>query len=394
MDVTVPLPPPQYDAYRRQLRAFIAAHKPNIDWGAKVHVRVPDSQDEIDQLRRWVADLYDAGYVLERFREDDVDAYEQEILEEELSTTGIPHVLGNALVAGALKAFGSPEQKETHLPPMARGDHIWTQLFSEPNAGSDLTALQTRATLEGDTYVIQGQKVWSTWAMHADFGFLLARTEPDSGAKGITAFILDMHADGIDTRPLREMTGSADFNEVFFDEVRVPAGNVIGTPGQGWMVANTSLALERGGVGQMNTDEAITALVQLAQNAPHPAGAAMDDSAVRQAIGAVAARSRIQRYLGHHVATKTARGQVGFVDLPLLKIWASELNLDISELALELQGPAGILAGSDPGVADGGRWQDMFLYARALTIAGGTNEVMRNVIAERGLGLPREPRGS
>ena len=158
-------------------------------------------------------------------------------------------MLGNPLVAGALKHFGTDDQRATYFPPMARGEHIWTQLFSEPDAGSDLTSLQTRATRIGDEYVVVGQKVWSTWAQWADYGYLLARTEPVEGAGGITAFILDMHSPGVDVRPLREMTGTTDFNEVFFDEVRIPAANVIGAPGEGWRVAGASLAEERTGVG-------------------------------------------------------------------------------------------------------------------------------------------------
>src|SRR6266545_3020875 len=139
--------------------------------------------------------------------------------------------------------------KATYLPAMASGRHIWTQLFSEPNAGSDLTGLQSRAQLDGDHYVVNGQKVWSTWAQWSDFGYLLARSEPVPGAGGITAFILDMHTPGVEVRPLREMTGTTDFCEVFFDDVRVPVADVIGSPGQGWTVANASLAAERGGVG-------------------------------------------------------------------------------------------------------------------------------------------------
>ncbi len=281
------------------------------------------------------------------------------------------------------------------MPPIARGDHIWTQLFSEPDAGSDLTGLQTRGTRDGDDYVIVGQKVWSTWAQWSDYGYLLARTEPVDGAAGITAFILDMHTPGVDVRPLREMTGTTDFNEVFFDEVRVPAANIIGSPGVGWRVAGASLAEERTGVGSGGGPGAdpVRRLVDLARRHHRRGGSAIEDGAVRQHLGDLAARARIQRHLGQRIATRAIRGQSTAADAPLAKIWWSELNLEIAETALALQGARSMASEGDELSDDDGRWQDMFLYARAYTIAGGSNEIMRNLIAERGLGLPREPRG-
>jgi alkylation response protein AidB-like acyl-CoA dehydrogenase len=394
MDVAVPEIPAAYDPYREGLRAFLAGHRPAIAIPPKIGVRMPETRADLDELRRWVATLHDAGYVLTRFTEEPGDPFEQRILEEELDATGLPYILGNPLVAGAIKLFGTPEQRERHLPPIARGDHIWTQLFSEPDAGSDLASLKTRARRDADDFVVDGQKVWSTWAPFADFGYLLARTEPEPGPRGITAFILDMRSPGVETRPLREMTGTADFSEVFLDDVRVPATNVIGAPGEGWKVANASLAVERGGVGTLDSDDAVRGLVRLASDHRRGGRPALEDSAVRQQLGAFAARASIQRALGYRVATKAAAGASDLWDAPLMKIWGSELNLETAEYALALQGPRSSLSDADPLVADAGHWQDAFLYARALTIAGGSNEIMRNLIAERGLGLPREPRGS
>ncbi len=393
MDVTIAAIPPAYDAYRERLREFIAANKPALAWKPRSGVRVPDDPADVEALRGWVRALHDAGYVTDRFR-DDGDEFEARILREELGRTGIPFVLGNPLVEGAIRGFGTDEQRATYLPPMARGDHIWTQLFSEPDAGSDLASLSTRARLDGDHYVVDGQKVWSTWAQFADFGYLLARSEPAPGPAGITAFILDMRSPGVTTRPLREMTGTTDFNEVFLDSVRVPVANVIGEPGRGWRVATASLATERGGVGSRGSGDAIAALVGVARRHRRGRGRAIDDAAVRQDIARFAARSRIQRYLGYSVATKAASGAVAPWDAPLTKIWFSELNLEMAEYAMALQGPVGALVEGEPLADEDGRWQDGFLYARAWTIAGGTNEIMRNLIAERGLGLPREARGS
>jgi alkylation response protein AidB-like acyl-CoA dehydrogenase len=392
MDVTVPAIPQSYDDYRAALRAFLANHKPTLQWKQRTGVRVPDLASDVEKLRSYARTLWDAGYESDRFRSERGDPFEQRILEQELARAGVPFVLGNPLVAGAFKHFGTDEQRATYLPPMARGDHIWTQLFSEPDAGSDLTGLQTRGTRDGDSYVVSGQKVWSTWAQWADYGYLLARTEPVQGAGGITAFILDMRSAGVDIRPLREMTGTTDFNEVFFDEVRIPAANVIGAPGEGWKVAGASLVEERSGVGGGGGGgDPLHRLIKVVHQ--RDAIGRVTDGAERQLLGELIARARIQRHLGQRMATKAARGQISAADAPISKIWFSELNLEIAEAALALLGARSMLVEGDELSEEDGRWQDSFLYARAWTIAGGTNEIMRNMIAERGLGLPREPKG-
>jgi alkylation response protein AidB-like acyl-CoA dehydrogenase len=394
MDVDIPTIPESYDGYRAALRDFLRVHRPRIDWKQRAGLRVPETAADVEALRDYARALYDAGYVSDRFTTERGDPNEQRIMSQELAAAGVPAVLGNPLVAGALKHYGSETQRAAYLPPMARGDHIWTQLFSEPDAGSDLTGLAARAVLLGDEYVVTGQKVWSTWAQWSDFGYLLARTEPEPGAAGITALILDMRSPGVDVRPLREMTGTTDFNEVFLDEVRVPVTSVIGKPGQGWKVAAASLVEERANVGGAGggTDP-VHALVRLAQRQNRAGQPVIADGGVRQRLGDLAARARISRHLGQRIATKASRGELDPGDAPSAKIWWSELNLEIAEVALALQGPRSMAVEGDELSDDDGRWQDAFLYARAYTIAGGSNEIMRNLIAERGLGLPREPRG-
>ncbi len=394
MDVDVAPIPPSYDGYRAGLRAFLQARWPQLQWKQRAGMRVPEISEDVEALRAYTRALYDAGYVSDRFTVERGDRNEQRIMNQELAAAGVPAVLGNPLVVGALKQYGTDAQRDTYLPPMARGDHIWTQLFSEPDAGSDLTGLKTRGVLQEDHYVVTGQKVWSTWAQWADFGYLLARTEPEPGAAGITALVLDMHSPGVDVRPLREMTGTTDFNEVFLDEVRVPTANVIGSPGQGWRVAAASLVDERANVGgDAGGSDPVLALVQLAGRESQGGKPLLGDGAVRQRLGALAARARISRHLGQRMATKVARGTLGPGDPPLSKIWWSELYLEIAEAALALQGSRSLAVEGDELSEEDGRWQDAFLYARAFTIAGGSNEIMRNLIAERGLGLPREPRG-
>jgi alkylation response protein AidB-like acyl-CoA dehydrogenase len=394
MDVTTASTPPEYDAYRERLRAFIARNVPVLSSKQRTGLRVPEDPEDVSRLRSWTRSLFDAGYVLDRFSMRRGDPHEQRILQQELAASGVPFVLGNPLVSGALKTVGTAEQRDRYLVAMARGEHIWTQLFSEPGAGSDLAALSTRATKDGDHYVVDGQKVWSTWAQWADFGYLLARTEPVAGPGGITAMILDMRSPGVDVRPLREMTGTSDFNEVFFDSVQVPVENVIGEPGKGWAVARASLAQERSGVGTDGSGSALKGLFDAASKHSRNGRPAITDPGVRNRLGDLVARSRILRHLGQKTATRASRGQLTAWDAPLTKIWFSELNLELSQAVLELQGARSMLVEADELAYDSGRWQDMFLYARAWTIAGGSNEILRNVIAERGLGLPREERGS
>ncbi len=396
MDVDVPAIPSTYDGFRARLQAFIAEHKPDLGWKPRAGLRVPEDPADVETLRRWVRALHDAGFVIPVHGLGTDDPFEARILRDELGRTDIPIVLGNPLVASAIAQFGTDEQRSTYLPAIPSGEHIWTQLFSEPDAGSDLTSLATRARLQGDRYVVSGQKVWSTWAQFSDFGYLLARTEPIPGPGGITAFILDMRSPGVTIRPLREITGTSDFGEVFLDEVEVPVANVIGAPGEGWRVATFSLAQERGSVsggGGDSRNEPVAGLVRLARERRVGGRSTLEDGAVRQDLARFAARARIQRYLGYTVATRAATGSSTAWDAPMTKIWFSELNLEMAEYAMELQGPRGVLVGDEPLACEDGRWQDSFLYARALTIAGGSNEIMRNLIAEHGLGLPRESRG-
>lgn len=393
MDVRIPEIPASYDAYRDELRAFIAKHVPTLEMKPRSGLRVPDTAEDVEAQRNFVRALHDAGYRQDRFQAHDGDPFEQRILQQALST--VPEAaMGNPLVAGALKLFGTDDQKAKYLPPISRGDHIWSQLFSEPNAGSDLSNLKTRADLDGDVYVVNGQKVWTTWAQWSDYGYLLARTEPTPGPAGITAFVLDMKLPGVDVRPLREITGTTDFNEVFLTDVRVPVTDVIGQPGNGWKVTNMSLAMERSGIGGGGGGAVVGELIDAARLHNRRGRSAIEADDVRQGLARLAARSRIHRAIGHKIATRAAKGKLSVSDAPIGKIWFGELNLAMCEFALRLQGPRSALTEGDPAAYLDGVWQDRFLYARAWTIAGGSNEIMRNMIAERGLGLPKEPRGS
>jgi alkylation response protein AidB-like acyl-CoA dehydrogenase len=383
------------DSFRVAVREFLAQHAPRVK--VRPGVRSPETEEELAVLRAWTAKLFEAGYVGADWPESyggnpDHDVLRDVVVAEEIATAGTLEVPGGStLAAQALLGFGTEEQRQKYLPRIRSGQDLWCQLFSEPGAGSDLASLRTKAVLEGDHYVVTGQKVWTTNGQWADLGYLLARTDPDVPKhKGITAFALDMRLPGVTVRPLREITGTSDFNEVFFDEVRVPVDAVIGKPGQGWVIANTSLAHERSGVGAsvVTLERGWEQLVALAGRIDR-----LGDAEVRDRLAAFAAEIRalsvhtklsLQRWRDHDERV---------TDAPVAKLAFSELNLRLAEYALSLQGPEGVLAEGDPDAVDEGRWQDAYLYARAYTIAGGSSEIMRNVIAERGLGLPREQVG-
>jgi alkylation response protein AidB-like acyl-CoA dehydrogenase len=383
---------PELDSFRAKVRAFIAEHAP----GRKPHTgtRAP-ADEQLPAIRAWTAALYQAGYLgidwpAEFGGRPDAHPMEATIVAEEIARAGTwPPLSGGQLAAAALIHFGTKEQQAHYLPRISSGTDIWCQLFSEPGAGSDLAGLRARARREGDSFVLDGQKVWTTNARAADRGFLLARTDPQVPRhRGITAFALDMTSPGITIRPLREITGTADFNEVFFDGVVIPATDVIGQVNDGWSVAMGSLAHERSSIAAYSAAlfPALTDLVRLATE-PGPDGAcAMDDPVVRHRVGRLAARILVNDYLNKMSQTAVTADPA---DAPARKVFFSELNLALAELGVALQGVDGILTEDDPAVRGGGWWQDALLYSRAFTISGGSNEIMRNVIAERGLGLPR-----
>ncbi|WP_416967979.1 acyl-CoA dehydrogenase family protein [Streptomyces sp. 4F14] len=384
---------PELDAFRAHVRAFVAEHSP----GPKTHsgVRAPDPA-LMPAIRAWTAKLYAAGLLgidwpPEYGGRPDAHPLEASIVAEEIARARTWAPIGAApLASAAIVAYGSDEQRARFLPRIRSCADVWCQLFSEPGAGSDLAALRTRAVREGEEYVVSGQKVWTTNGQHADMGYLLARTDPDAPRhRGITAFALDMRSPGVEVRPLREITGTTDFNEVFLDGVRVPTGNVIGEVNDGWRVAMSSLGHERSGVAARGAEllAVLDDLVALAAET-----GALDNEAARQTLGELAARVHVNAALTALTRSRLLHGTEEPADALLGKIFFSELNHDLADFGLRLQGTDGLLVEGDPEVLGRGWWQDAHLYARAYTIAGGANEVLRTQIAERGLGLPRESR--
>jgi alkylation response protein AidB-like acyl-CoA dehydrogenase len=387
---------PELEAFRKKVRAFVAEHAPGIKTHAGVRAPEPALMPAI---RAWIATLYEAGFLgitwpAEYGGRPDAHPLEPFIVAEEIARARTwPPVGAASLASAALIEFGTDGQRARFLPRIRAGEDLWCQLFSEPDAGSDLAALQTRARQEGDHFVVDGQKVWTTNGQHADMGYLLARTAPEAPKhKGITAFALDMRSPGVDVRPLREITGTTDFNEVFLDGVRIPAANVIGRVNDGWRVAMSSLGHERSGVAARGVElfTMLDDLLRLAEDTSVGDRPALADSATRQVIGELATRAHVNATMVALAQSRMLHHTERPADAPLGKIFFSELNHDLAAFGVRLQGADGLLTEDDPDAVAGGWWQDAHLYSRAYTIAGGANEILRTQVAERGLGLPRE----
>lgn len=384
----------ELDKLRERVRQLASRHAPPRN--GRTGVRAPEAH-EVPALRKWTRMLFEHQLLGVHWPvaygglADPHPLHESVVTDELIRAGAAGPVGGGLLAAAAIIGFGTVEQQNYFLPKIRTAEHIWCQLFSEPDAGSDLASLRTRARRDGDEFVVDGQKVWTTNAHHADWGYLLARTDPDAPKHaGITAFALDMTTPGVTVRPLREITGTADFNEVFLDGVRIPVEHVIGEVNQGWAVTTASLALERSSAGSgASLFGALERLVQLAGTVTRDGRPAIEHDDVRQAIGGFAADVQVNSLVSAFGDSRALHGTGDAADAPLSKILFSEINLALHEFGLELQGHDGVRIEGDARVWDSGWWQDAFLYARAFTIAGGTNEVLRNLIAERALGLPR-----
>lgn len=385
---------PEVDAYRAEVRAFIAEHAIPI---AAEGVRAPRDANEEAAIRAWLRSLYEAGHLGAGWPEEwggrpDHPAVFDLVLMEEL-------ILGDAyrpldqvmLAAHTLVAFGTDDQKRSLLPKIRSAEHIWCQLFSEPDAGSDLASLRTRADVDGDGFVVNGQKTWSTDAQWADMATLLARTDPavDRHA-GITAFVIPMDLPGIEVRPIREMTGHAEFCEVFLDDVRVGPEHVLGEVNDGWKVVTSGLASERAFVGAnaIQLERLFQDLVMLARSARLPDGtAAVDHEDIQAKLAGTRARVEEVKLIVRDTVDRILLDDEHPSDGPVAKLAYSETNVFLCELALEILSSSTSI--DPPGTDVAERWYHNFLWSRALTISGGSSEIMRGLIGRQLLGLPR-----
>lgn len=317
----------------------------------------------------------------------------QLVIDDELDAAGVhrpTNPIGIGWAGPTLLAAGTEEQKRRYLPPLVSGEELWCQLFSEPEAGSDLASLRTTAVRDGDDYVVTGQKIWTSLGHVARFGILIARTDPDAPKqRGISYFVCPMDAPGIEVRPITEMTGIHLFNEVFFGEVRIPAANLVGEEHRGWDLAKVTLANERvslstGGV-LWGRGPSASDLVDLARR--H----GVDDPVLRQRLAAMHIEGELLRLLRLRTVSAAVRGEQPGPETSIRKVFADEHGQRLMALALALAGAHGLVADAGPFGEAADLWRYGFLFGPALTIGGGTSEVQRNIIGERVLGLPADP---
>jgi alkylation response protein AidB-like acyl-CoA dehydrogenase len=354
--------------------------------------------EQFEQRLAWNRHLAASGWTCigwpARYGGRDATLAQQVIFHEEYARSGAPARVGHMgeeLLGPTVIAFGTPEQKERFLPPIAAVTELWCQGYSEPGAGSDLASVSTSAVPDGSDWVVTGQKVWTSLATVADWCFLLARTEPGSRrSAGLSYLLVPMKQPGITVRPIRQLTGTSEFNEVFFDGARTPREMVVGTPGDGWRIAMATLAIERGvsTLGQQVAyQRELDALIAEARQTGAAANPLLRDRLARAWIGLQVMKEQVVAMLDD--ADETGTGSAGSAASVVKLLW-SRWHRDLGELAMEVRGPASMLAESQPYELDD--WQRLYLFSRADTIYGGSQEIQLGIIAERALGLPRQPR--
>ncbi len=356
--------------------------------------------DDIELRREWQRRVHEAGFAGVSWPRElggqGGTLMQEVIVNQEMAAARAPdmlNVIGLYMAGPTILAHGTPEQKLRHIPPLLRADEIWCQGFSEPNSGSDLASLRTRAVIDGDDFVVSGQKVWTTLAHVSRWCILLTRTDSaETAHAGLTYLIVDMQSPGIEVRPLRQITGDAEFNEMYFTDVRVPRANLLGAVGGGWRVAMTTLMHERAtlGVGlQVRSRIALDELRALARTTLVDGIPRSADPVVRQRIAQLVIEVEAMRINGLRGLTRVLQGEQPGPEGSVNKLMWSELNQRIAETALDLLGPYGTLAEGEERAPRNGRWAYGYLRSRANSIEGGTSEVLRNILAERVLGLPR-----
>jgi alkylation response protein AidB-like acyl-CoA dehydrogenase len=382
---------PSEEAFRDEVRSWLEANHPGD---------MPEDEDEAFEFsRRWQRKLYEARWAglswPEEYGGRGATLIEQAIFFEEMVRAKAPrvaNVLGLVMGGPVVITHGTEEQKQRYLKPILSAEEIWCQGFSEPEAGSDLASLKTRAVKRDGGWVVTGQKVWTTLAHEAKWCMLVARTDPDAPKhQGLTYFLMDMEQDGVEVKPLVQITGEAEFNEIFMDEAYIPDENVVGEVGSGWAVAITTLMNERAGLAfaaqaalQLGMDRAI----DLARSTSRNGTLASEDPVIRDRLAQLFIESEIFRVTNYRGLTKIMKNGVPGPEGSLGKWQWAEVNQHLMELAMEIEGPYSQFAdGSEYSL--GGDWQYQFLRTRANSIEGGTTDILKNIVAERVLGLPK-----
>ncbi len=372
---------PEEDAFRARVRTWLEANVPP-----------PGSlADDLEAMRAWQRKLHAEKLLAVAWPVEyggaGLSPMEQAILNEELARVRAPGVV-NAMaiwwVGPAIMRYGTEEQKQRFIPKILTADEIWATGYSEPASGSDMAAAATKAERVGDHYVVNGQKIWTTLAHISDWYFVLVRTSNESKWGGLSLLLMDMRSPGVEIRPIRQIDGGSEFNEVFMTDVKVPVANLLGKEGQGWEVVSSALVNERSGIaGSVRSDQALEWLVTTTRGQKKER-----DPRVRQRIADLAIKGAIMRYAGMRSLTDALRDRMNPHLSAAMKLMGTSLVQEFSETAMEILGPYATLM-HDEHAPFGGRWARQYLYDRSMTIAGGTSEVQRNIVAQRVLGMPR-----
>jgi alkylation response protein AidB-like acyl-CoA dehydrogenase len=385
----------EQEAFRKEVRAWLEANLPDELRGRSFAASRGDVED-VRKLRAWQKTLADAGYVgmdwPREFGGRGVTIVEMVILYQEMALAESPQILnrgGVSMLGPTLMKYGTPAQQQRFLRRILTAQDLWCQGFSEPNAGSDLANLQTRAVLDGDHFVVNGQKVWTSMGHVADWCFLLVRTDSSAAKhKGISFLLVDMKTPGITVRPLRQMTGEAEFNETFFDNVRVPAENLVGKLHEGWGVAITTLAYERDlltFIRHISLRNALHRLVRLVRERGRAA-----DPVIRQKVAALWIGEQVLQLNAYRSLTRILHGVPPGPEGSTSKLFWSYLDQELAQVATEVIGPASQLGEDSPWAPDDGQWQFYACLAQASGIRAGTTEILKNILGERVLGLPKD----
>jgi alkylation response protein AidB-like acyl-CoA dehydrogenase len=386
---------PEEAAYRAQARAWLEANAPKTRVGEVSH----DDAPNLEASRAWQRKKAEAGYACITWPKEwgggGGKAWQSVIFGQEeakVATPVNPFAIGLGMCVPTVMAAGNDADKQRFVKPAVLGEEIWCQLFSEPAGGSDVAAARTRAIREGDGWVINGQKVWTSGAHYSDFGLLLVRTDPDVPKhKGMTMFWIDMKAPGVEVRPIHQMSGASNFNEVYFTDLKVKDSQRVGDVGEGWRVALVTLMNERLSVGGGGTGSGHRRVFKLAGDISTLAGTALKDGALREKIAEWYVQAEGLKYTTYRTMTALSRGQTPGPESSISKIVTAGLMQEMANAALELEDQFGII--SDPELAPlAGAFQMSLMAAPGLRIAGGTDEILRNIIAERVLGLPQDVR--
>jgi alkylation response protein AidB-like acyl-CoA dehydrogenase len=385
---------PEYEEFRQQTRDFINRHRDSAPRGQGLKSAA---------TLNWQKLLIENGYAARTIPKQyggygaEPDILKSRIIAEEFAAAQVNSGLGGqgiSMLVPTLLEVGTEEQKKQFIPATLRGEMIWCQGYSEPGAGSDLASLRTAAVLDGDEWVINGQKIWTSTAQHADWIFCLVRTEPDAPKhKGISFLLFEMDPPGIEIRPLVDMTGVANFNETFFTDVRVPKHQIVGERGQGWMVANAILGHERDSLGNPNiTLSRLNSLMDLMKTETIGGERLIDNPVYRDRLmqlqgRVIALQCNDLRVLSSRLNNTDAR-----LARMIVKLQGTELRHDLEGLAIDIMGEMGLGYGDNPHVRDHGSWQAQYMFYLGLIIGGGTSQIQKNIISERGLEMPREPK--